>query len=82
MDYELTKHAKLRLKERLIRESLISEALKKPDRISKDQQGVLLYKKLYRRANKLKLLIIAGKFTQGTFKIFTIIETSKVQKHL
>jgi hypothetical protein len=82
MQYELTLHAKKRMRERSISESLIKEALDFPTKVSFNSQGVELFKKMYFVKGKQRLVILAGKFIGKKFKIFTVIETSKVSKYL
>jgi hypothetical protein len=47
MRYELTFHARKRMKERVISEKLIQDALRLPTKVSVDQDGTWLYKKTY-----------------------------------
>ena len=82
MDFKLTLHAQKRIRERDISESLISQAIYNPTKISTDSEGVILIKKLYFYKNKNRLLIVAGKKLGSLFLVFTVIDTSKVTKYL
>lgn len=82
MDYELTSHAKERLKERKISERLLREAINYPTQTDYDAYGNILIKKLYSKTGKTRLLLIAGLMENNKLKIFTIIDTSKVSKYL
>lgn len=65
MEFELTRHAKLRLKERNISEILLSEAINHPTKIGRDSYGNILFKKLYKKSQKSRLLLIAGIKVKG-----------------
>ncbi len=82
MEYELTKHARLRLLERKISKSMLKEALENPTKIGYDSYGNTLFKKLYVKSGKQRLLLVAGRKFKNKLKIFTIIETSKTSKYL
>lgn len=82
MKYQLTVHARTRMKERVISEHLVQQTLDMPTKISADSQGNKLYKKLYFLKGKQRLLLLAGKLSGKKFKIFTVIETSKISKYL
>ena len=82
MKYFLTKHAKERMAERLIPERIIASAIANPTSILYDDNGRLLIKKLYRKRNKERLLLIAGEITEDKLKVITVIDTSKINKYL
>ena len=82
MKYILIKHARERLEERKIQESLIQEALEKPTKTIYDNKGRILVKKLYTRQGKQRLLLIAGEIAKDTFVVITIIDTTKIKKYL
>ena len=82
MKYFLTKHAKERMAERLIPERIIASAITNPTSILYDDNGRLLIKKLYRKRNKERLLLIAGEITEDKLKVITVIDTSKINKYL
>lgn len=82
MDYGLTNHARQRIKERNISIKLVEEAVSNPTKISVDSKGVLILKKAVLIKGKRRLLLIAGQVRENKFKIFTIIDTSKVKKYL
>lgn len=82
MQYTLTKHAKERMEERSINLRAIESALANPTEIKYNANKTCLIKKLYRKDNSLKLLLIAGERQNNRLKIFTVIETSKIKKYL
>ncbi|OGF70479.1 hypothetical protein A3B05_00140 [Candidatus Giovannonibacteria bacterium RIFCSPLOWO2_01_FULL_43_160] len=82
MSYELTKHARERMEERTISKELIEEALRNPTKVWYDEDGRILIKKLYKKKDKERLLLIIGEKANGKLKIITIIETSKIKKYL
>ena len=82
MKYFLTKHAKERMAERLIPERIIASTITNPTSILYDDNGRLLIKKLYRKRNKERLLLIAGEITEDKLKVITVIDTSKINKYL
>ncbi|HEY4475346.1 MAG TPA: DUF4258 domain-containing protein [Candidatus Paceibacterota bacterium] len=82
MNYYLTPHAKRRIKERKIPEKLIRSALQEPTRVLYDDKGRILFKKLYQKQNKERLLLVAAEAVNDRLEIITIIDTSKVKKYL
>ena len=83
MEYILTDHARKRMRERKITGDDIRSALENPTKIGYDKNGNVLIKKLYTRENKERLLILVGdKEGNHSFRIFTVIDTSKVKKYL
>ena len=82
MDYELTVHARQRMKERSIAVSVIEQAITNPTKILIDAKGIMLIKKLVILKSKQRLLLIAGQVRENKLKIFTVIDTSKVKKYL
>ena len=82
MDYKLTAHARQRMRERNISIELIEKAISNPTKISVDNKGVLVLKKTVLIKDKQRLLIIAGEIIENKFKIFTVIDTSKIKKYL
>ena len=82
MDYYLTKHAKLRMAERGISNQLLDKALHNPTEILYDNNGRELYKYIYTKGSKKRLLIIAVASEKNKLKIITVIDTSKIRKYL
>ena len=82
MKYRLTKHAEERAKEREISTWLIQDSLESPTDLSRDNEGKLLIKRLYKKKDKERLLLLVGKIVNNELLIITIIETSKVKKYL
>ena len=82
MKYRLTKHAEGRALERGISTGLIRDSLEYPTELSKDNEGKLLIKKLYKKNSKERLLLLVGKMVDNEFLVITIIDTSKVKKYL
>ncbi len=80
MDYELTKHAKERMVERRISKNLLEHAIIGPTKVLYDENGKLMFKKLY--AKNKRLLIIVAERTKTHLKIITIIDTSNINKYL
>lgn len=82
MKHFLTKHAQERMTERSIDIKIIESALADPTKIEYDGNGTCLIKKLFLKNNSPRLLLLAGKIENNQFKIFTVIETSKVKKYI
>lgn len=70
------------MRERLIPESLLKNALDNPTRVGYDIKGRLLIKKSYRKNGKERLLLIAREVVENVLEVITIIDTSKVKKYL
>jgi len=68
--------------ERFIPERIIANAITNPTSILYDDNDRLLIKKLYRKRNKERLLLIAGEMIEDKLKIITVIDTSKINKYL
>lgn len=68
--------------ERSITEALIQNALENPTKVSYDNHGRILVKKVYKKETTNRLLLIAGEFFNGILRIITVIDTSKVKKYL
>lgn len=82
MKFVLTAHAKKRMVERTISDSLIAEALYSPTKVLRDNKGNILIKKLYKKQGKDRLLLIVGERLVDSLKIITVIDTSKIKKYL
>ena len=82
MEYFLSAHARRRMAERLIPESLVEEALANPTKVGYDDKGRILVKKLYTLLGKKRLLLIAAEPKGNKLKIITVIDTSKIKKYL
>ncbi|MFI5205451.1 MAG: DUF4258 domain-containing protein [Candidatus Paceibacterales bacterium] len=82
MEHELTLHARQRMQERSIPLRLVEQGIANPDKISIDAKGVMLLKKVLLIKGRQRLLLIAGQIVGKRFKIFTVIDTSKVKKYL
>lgn len=82
MEYVLSEHARKRLNERKIPQSVLQGALDRPTKTVYDNHGRMMIKKLYARHGKPRLLLIAGEMIGNKFKIITIIDTSKIRKYL
>lgn len=81
-EYIIKPHARKRMKERSIPESLIKEALQEPTKILYDERNRLLFKKLYTKGRKERLLLVAVEVKETKLEIITVIDTSKVEKYL
>ena len=82
MDFVLTKHARQRKNEYRITVSLIRETLRMPDQVRYDGDGYLMFKKLYVREGHPHVLIVVCVRSGKTFRIITLITSSKVKKYL
>ena len=82
MRYILKPHARMRMRERKITESIIKDALDNPTKIEYDTRGRVLFKKLYQRNGKERLLFMVGEGRGDLIEIITIIDTTKVKKYL
>lgn len=80
MDYELTRHAKERMAERKIPEKLLENALLNPTKLLYDENGKMMFTKLY--AHGKRLLVIIAERGKDRLKIITIINTSRLDKFL
>lgn len=78
-------HALLRMEERGIDKSEITDAIANPNRIenSKIDSQRFLIKKLYfnKKFQKEHLLLIIIENSQNIIKVITVIDTSKISKH-
>jgi len=78
-------HALLRMEERGIEKSEITEAIASPNKIesSKINFQRFLIKKLYfnKKFKKEHLLLIIIENSQSVIKVITVIDTSKISKH-
>ena len=68
--------------ERSIPERLVQSAIAQPTKVLHDDTGKLLIKKLYRKGDKERLLLVVGELTRDVLKVITIIDTSKVDKYI
>lgn len=82
MKYVIKPHAKKRMKERAISDSVLQDALEYPTKIGYDANGRMMFKKVYRKAGEDRLLLIIGENKGEIFEIITVIDTSKVKKYL
>ena len=53
-----------------------------PTKILYDDKGRILFKKIYNKNGKQRLLLVAGEEVKDTLEIITVIDTSKVKKYL
>lgn len=82
MEYVLTKHARERMRERVVSEAVVAATLLQPTKVLSDAEGRLLIKKLYQSKRGRRILLIAGELVGNKLKIFTVIDSSKVKKYL
>ena len=82
MKYILKPHAKERMKDRSISERLIAETIANPTKILYDSDGRILFKKLHKKRDVDRLLLMVGESKKDRLEIITVIETSKVKKYL
>jgi hypothetical protein len=82
MRYVLKPHAIERMKERAISKKLIEETLRFPTKILYDDKGRILFKKLYKKRKKQRLLLIAGEEVGKVIEIITVIDTTRIKKYL
>lgn len=68
--------------EREISEQMITDALEKPTKIERDQNGRTLVKKLYKRNEKTRMLLLAIEKETDPLCIITVIDTTKIAKYL
>lgn len=80
-DYFLSKHAKERAEERLIRISDIELTLLKPDKLLYNEDNKLLFKRVYGKKRN-RLLIIVAERSNNKLKVITIIDTTNIKKYL
>ncbi|KKQ01503.1 MAG: hypothetical protein US18_C0046G0006 [Parcubacteria group bacterium GW2011_GWB1_36_5] len=82
MKYVIKSHARERMKERSISEKLIEDAIANPTMVLYDNDGRILFKKLYKNKGIDRLLLVAGEPKKDILEIVTVIETSKIKKYL
>ncbi len=82
MKYIITSHAKARMKERGIMEENVKKTIEFPTETLYDENKRFLFKRLYRRNGKERLLLVAGEWRGKTCRIITVIETSKIKKYI
>lgn len=82
MKYTISPHARVRMKERGITEKDVENALQFPTKTLYNEKQRILFKKLYQKDKKEKLLLVAGQWRGKTLRVITVIETSKVKKYL
>lgn len=82
MEYILTKHANERMEERYISKRLLESALNEPTKLSYDRKGNVLLKKIYKKKDKKRLLLVVVERLDNKVKVITIIDTSKIKKYL
>ena len=82
MKYILSHHARLRMQERSIAERLLADTLQDPTKIELDNKGKFLFKKLYKKEGRERLLLVVAIRAGNALKIVTVIDTSKVRKYL
>ncbi|MDP3735388.1 MAG: DUF4258 domain-containing protein [bacterium] len=82
MQFFLTAHARQRMRERNLTTVMLETALHHPVRIVRDSGGRLLIIAVHTRDGGARALLVAGKIEGETLRIFTVIETTKIQKYL
>mgnify|MGYP001616036772 CR=1 FL=1 len=82
MQFVLTAHARQRMRERKLTRVMLEVALSKPVRTTRENSGKLFIIALHYRNGRERALLIAGVMEGTVLKIFTVIETTKVQKYL
>lgn len=75
-------HARKRMRERLISKKLINSAIASPTKVLYDENGRILFKKLYKNKGIDRLVLIAGERKNTVLEIITVIEISKIKKYL
>ncbi len=70
------------MKERSISESLVNDAIANPTKVLYDNDGRVLFKKLYKKREVERLLLIAAEPKKDVLEIVTVIDTSKIKKYL
>ena len=70
------------MRERIISETLIVKTLFHPTKQERDRQGRALFKKLYWRRGKRRLLLLAMEREGNGWCVVTVIDTTKVKKYL
>ena len=82
MQFVLTGHARKRMRERNLTRAMLAAALRNPLRVTHERGGKLLVVAPQYRNGRERALLIAGTMDGITLRIFTVIETTKVQKYL
>lgn len=82
MKYLIKPHAVGRMRERSISERLVDDIIANPTKVLYDNNGRILFKKLYKNKGVDRLLLIVGEPKKDTLEIITVIETSKIKKYL
>jgi len=82
MEFVIKPHALEKMRSRKVPKWLIAEALSRPTKVMNDRQSKLMFKKLYVRNNKQRLLLVVAEPVKNHLEIIMVIETSKVKKYL
>ena len=82
MKYIFSDHAKFRMKERGITAKLVRNAVAKPTKMLYDKKDRILFKKLYKKAGAMRLLMVVGELNKNLLRVITVIDTSKIRKYL
>jgi len=70
------------MKERGITIKLVRNAVAEPTKMLYDKKGRVLFKKLYKKAGTIRLLMVAGAPDKNVLRVITVIDTSKIRKYL
>lgn len=68
--------------ERAMPRALLEAALRDPTKIEYDDTERMLIKKLYRKRDRQRLLLVVAERQSRYLIIITVIDTSKVKKYL
>ena len=82
MKYIIKLHARIRMRERLIPWKLVDDAIANPTKVLYDEDSRILFKKLYKKNQTVRLLLVAGEQKGNLLEIITVIDTSKIKKYL
>ena len=82
MKYVIKPHARKRMRERAVSGRLIDDTIANPTRVLYDNDGRILFKKLYKNKGIDRLLLIVAEPRKDVLEIVTVIETSKIKKYL
>jgi len=82
MKYVIKPHARKRMRERSISEKLIYDTIANSTKVLYDDNGRILFKKLYKNQDIDRLLLIVAESKKDVLEIVTVIETSKIKKYL
>ncbi len=79
--YRFSNHAQYQVKQRNLNVDLINDALQKPDKVIKDDDGLLIMQKIVKEDNKTYLYRVFVNDEHKPPLVVTVYKTSKLTKY-